>query len=89
MLKEGLGRVIERGRILADRPLLGDEETEAHIDAWYAALIGVIPCKYWKEVGLWVSRYTNPANTFTLRQFFEAWQKFCEQGRARGYEPWR
>lgn len=89
MLRDGLALVVERGRLLACQQLLGDEENDALVDAWYEALIEVIPCRYWKEVGLWTSRYTNPADKFTLRQFFEAWAKFCEQGKARGYEPWR
>lgn len=89
MLRDGLAKVIERGRLSACQPLLSDEETELLIDAWYEALISVIPCQHWKEVGLCTSRYTNPADKFTVRQFFEAWAKFCEQGKARGYESWR
>lgn len=81
--------VIARGRMLACQPLLDDAEREALVDAWYEAIIGVIPCQYWKPVGLYASRYTNPADKFTLRQFFEGWEKFCEQGKARGYETWR
>jgi hypothetical protein len=89
MLVEGLGTVIARGRMLACMHPLSDDEDTALVDAWYEAVSGMVPCQHWKEVGLWASRYTDPANTFTLRQFFQAWAKYCEQGRARGYEPWR
>lgn len=88
-LIQGLGTVIARGRMLACLHPLDDDEDAALVAAWYEGVSGVIPCQYWKEIGLWTSRYTDPANTFTLRQFFQAWAKFCEQGKARGYEPWR
>jgi len=88
-LLRGVGAVITRGRMFACMHPLDDDEKEVLATAWYEAINGEIPCRYWKEVGLWASRYTDPANTFTLRQFFQAWAKFCEQGRARGYEPWR
>lgn len=88
-LTEGLRTTIARGRLLACMYPLSDEETEVLVAAWYDALIGVVPCRYWKEVALFASRYTNPVDKFTLRQFFEAWEKFCEQGRAKGYETWR
>jgi hypothetical protein len=100
-LLEGMASIIARGRRLAcmhalDFTLARDEaesavesEGAALVEAWYEAISGVIPCQHWKEVGLWTSRYTNPSDKFTVRQFFEAWAKFCEQGKARGYEPWR
>ncbi len=86
---EGLRTVIERGRLMACMHPLSDEQAEAMVAAWYEAIIGDIPCQYWKDVGLWVSRYTDPPEAFTIRQFYQAWTKFCEQGRARGYEIWR
>lgn len=89
MLIAGLVQVINRGRLSAGMSAVDLKDHNDLIEAWYDALIDTVPCQHWKEVGLWASRYTKPVDKFTLGQFFEAWAKFCEQGRARGYEPWR
>lgn len=80
--------IVERGRLAACMPFLGEEEMQAITAAWYEAIIGVVPCQHWKTVGLEASRHTKPVDKFTLGQFFEAWASYREQGRAPGYEPW-
>ncbi len=86
---QGLQRVILRGMDCALIAAPEIETLERIAENWYESIIGTVPAKHWREVGMWASRYTKPSDKFTLGQFFEAWNKFCEQGRARGYEPWR
>lgn len=89
MLRSGLGAVINRGRQCAGLPAVAIEETGGVVDSWYETILGAIPCQHWRDVGMFASRYTKPVDKFTLGQFFEAWERYREQGRARGFENWR
>lgn len=88
-LLAGLTSLLNRARLLTCLRNLDEQEMESLARAWYEALVGEVPAKYWKEVALNAARYHAPHDKFTVGQFFAAWEQFKGEGKAKGYETWR
>jgi hypothetical protein len=85
MLLDGLAKVVQRGYDLAG--LHFDPRTENGkrvLASWGEAVIGRIPCHYWREVGIRAAALV-PYAKFTFGQFNEAWQEMVKRGEADGY----
>lgn len=88
-LLSGLTSLLSRARLLTCLRTLDEQEMDSLARAWYEALVGEVPAKYWKAVALNAARYHAPHDKFTIGQFFAAWEQFKSEGKAKGYETWR
>jgi len=84
-LREGVMKILQRGYNLTGVQFDPKSELGRRItDSWFEALVGRIPCCYWKEIGIRAAAIA-PYGKFTFGQFNQAWQEMVQRGEADGY----
>jgi hypothetical protein len=84
-LRNGVKSVLTRAFSLAS--ISFDTETpdgQRIVQAWYEALVGEIPCIYWKKCSLKAIEI-RPFDKFTYGQMKQAWQEMVQRGDAPGH----
>ena len=84
-LREGIKNVLSRAFALASINFNAETEDGGRVvQAWYDALIGTVPCIYWKECSLKALEIM-PYHRFTYGQMTQAWHEMIQEGKAPGH----